>query len=413
MGQVERVAIISYHTCPLAALGGKKTGGMNVYVRDLARELGKRGINADVFTHLSPECNDHAHDVTLGDNARVIHVALGPGNSEADHNHLYEQAPAFANGIIEFAAGEGLRYDVIHSHYWLSGLSALALRETWAAPILHMFHTLGRMKTRVAQSANEREEPVRVDVETQLMNEVDCIVAATYAERAQLMWLYKANMSHIKIIPPGVDTTHFRPYPIEEACKELGLDSPGHLLLYVGRIEPLKGLDTLIRAAALLYKQRHDIGLAIIGGDVETIADEHSEMARLKALCDELGLSEMVTFYGARDQECLPYYYSLADVLVMPSNYESFGMVALEAMASGTPVIASEVGGLAFLVQDGITGFQVPYLDPEELAGKINLLVENPALRAEMSEAAVRHAQTYDWSLIADKIVAAYEDLAG
>jgi D-inositol-3-phosphate glycosyltransferase len=274
-----------------------------------------------------------------------------------------------------------------------------------------MFHTLGHMKNRVAQDPDEVEDPTRVQVESRLVETADCIVAATSAERAQLMWLYDAEMRKIKIIPPGVDTKRFRPLPPDVARREIGAPEDQNMLLFVGRIEPLKGVDTLIRAAARLYEEREDICVAVIGGDTEV--DESQEMARLKELREELGVGDLVTFLGAHDQDRLQFYYAAAQVLVMPSYYESFGMVALEAMACGTPVIASEVGGLAYLVQDGVTGFHVPDRAPDELAGKIRLLIDNPPLRAEMSAAAVEHAQSYDWARIADQVLEAYEGLTG
>jgi D-inositol-3-phosphate glycosyltransferase len=409
MNNIERVAILSVHTCPLATLGGKKTGGMNVYVRELSRELSRRGVAVDVFTRSQDPCVPHVDDNTLGSLARVVHIPAGP-ESPIGIQQIPEHLPDFAEGILGFAEQEGLRYDLIHSHYWLSGWVAEVLREAWEIPILHMFHTLGHMKNRVAQDPDQKEDPLRVKVETRLVNTVDCIVAATPAERAQLMWLYNTDMSKIKIIPPGVDTQRFHPLPVREARREIGVHESDHMLLFVGRIEPLKGIDTLIRAAAMLYKERTDICLTVIGGDTGNgEMDESEEMTRLKELCEELGVGNLVTFLGAKDQDRLQYYYSAAHVLVMPSDYESFGMVALEAMACGTPVIASEVGGLAFLVQDGLTGFHVPYRDPDDLANKIRLLIDNPPLRAEMSAAAIEHAQTYNWALVTDQVLEAYE----
>ncbi len=403
-----RVAMLSIHTCPLAMLGGKKTGGMNVYVRDLSAELGRRGVAVDVFTRLQPACHDHLDKSMLGERARVIHLPTGPEELQ-DRTALNDHLPAFVAGLKDHAEREGIRYDILHSHYWLSGQAALLLREHWGTPILQMFHTLGRMKNRVAQSPDERESPVRIQAEDRLVKQADVLVAATPAERVQLMWLYDADLQKIVIIPPGVDPERFHPIPPRQARQAIGAPEHDRMLLFVGRIEALKGIDTLLRATAVLKEQLmcslEDICLSIIGGE----PDGSPEMAHLEALREELGIGELVTFLGAKDQDTLQYYYSAATVVVVPSYYESFGMVALEAMACGTPVIAAEVGGLAYLVQDGVTGFHVPDRDPIELAERICLLLHNPALRDEMSEAAVQRAREYAWPGIADRIMALYE----
>jgi D-inositol-3-phosphate glycosyltransferase len=404
------VAMLSVHTCPLAMLGGKKTGGMNVYVRDLSAELGRRGVAVDVFTRLQPACHDHLDRSTLGDRVRVIHLPAGPEEVQ-DRIVLHDHLPFFVESLEAHAGREGIRYDILHSHYWLSGEAALPLRERWGTPILQMFHTLGRMKNRVAQTPDERESPVRIRTEDRLVKQADDLIAATPAERVQLLWLYDADLQKIAVIPPGVDPERFHPIPPREARLAIGVPEDTQMLLFVGRIEALKGIDTLLRAIAILKEQLmcslEGICLSIIGGD----PDGSPEMARLKTLREELGIDELVTFLGAKDQDTLQYYYSAATVVIVPSHYESFGMVALEAMACGTPVIASEVGGLAYLIQDGVTGFHVPDRDPVELAERICLLLHNPALRGEMSAAAVQRAQEYAWSKVADRIMALYEQM--
>jgi D-inositol-3-phosphate glycosyltransferase len=230
-----------------------------------------------------------------------------------------------------------------------------------------------------------------------------------------LMWLYGADMGRIKVIPPGVDVEHFRPRLREESQSAIGMPCEHRMLLFVGRIEPLKGLETLMRAIGILKRSMPELStnlcVVIVGGAKDTNQlKQDTEIRRLKQLGSELGLDDLVTFIGSRNQESLPYYYSAAEAVIMPSHYESFGMVALEAMACGTPVIASEVGGLAYLVQDGLTGFHVPDREPDELAGKMCLLLSNPALRREMSIAATQHAQQYAWPVIADRIQALYRN---
>ncbi len=408
-----RVAMLSVHTCPLATLGGKKTGGMNVYVRELSAELGHRGIHVDVYTRSQDPCVPHVNDTTLGSHARVVHIPAGP-EQPISTAAIYPHLPEFIENVRRFADDNHLRYDVLHSHYWLSGWVAHQLGEGWGIPFIQMFHTLGRMKNRVAQSEEERESDLRIQTERELMAQANYLVAATPAERIQLMWLYNANMRKIRVIPPGVDIKRFHPISRAEASRAIGAPEGTRMLLFVGRIEPLKGIDTLLRALTLL-KQRAGVSMerlcvSIIGGDEE---QEDVEMARLKALGETLGLGNLVTFLGTKSQETLQYYYAAAEVVIMPSHYESFGMVALEAMACGTPVVASEVGGLAYLIQDGVTGFHVPTNDPEELAGKIQLILENAELRRELSVSAVRVAQRYRWPLIADQIVHLYQESLG
>jgi len=405
--------MLSYHTCPLATLGGKDTGGMNVYVRDLTRELGRMGVHVDVFTRSQDEHQPHVkHDLGYGN--RVVHIPAGP-ETPLDKREQATHVEEFAQGVRRFAAEKGLRYDVIHSHYWLSGLVAELLSDGWGGtPIVHMFHTLGEMKNRVARADEPREPPERQEAERRLLRRADRITVSTLAELTQLRFLYQAEDRHLRVIPPGVDTSHFYPIPSDEARECIGLEPDDRLLLFVGRIEPLKGVETLLRAMACeqlraLLPRGH---LAIIGGEPDASREQMTaEMARLRKLCDELGLQDTVVFLGKRGQDTLPYYYSAAEAVVMPSHYESFGMVALESMACGTPVIASEVGGLAYLVQDGKTGFTIPDQDPEALCRSLSGLLGDPHLRAEMGAAAAAYARDYAWEKIAVQIVELYKEL--
>ena len=406
--------MLSFHTCPLATLGGKDTGGMNVYVRDLTRELGRRGVHVDVFTRSQDEHQPHVKE-DLGHGNRVIHVPAGP-EVPLPKPILYEHVPEFVGGVREFARAQAEHYDLVHAHYWLSGAAARSLRSAWGAPFVQMFHTLGHMKNRVAETPEEHESDLRVRVETELLEQADRIIAATLAEQAQLQWLYRSDLSRVTVIPPGVDLTMFRPRPAAPAKAALGLEPEDQLLLFVGRIEPLKGLATLLRAVALLRARGvcdfNRMRLAVIGGDSdEAEAAITTEMGHVRALREELGIADLVTFLGKRDQDALPDYYAAATAVIMPSHYESFGMVALEAMACGTPVIASEVGGLAFLVRDGETGFHVPDRDPDALADRICNLLIDPVLRKGLGERAARYAQSYAWPLIADQIVSLYEEV--
>lgn len=406
--------MLSYHTCPLATLGGKDTGGMNVYVRDLTRKLGMLGVHVDVFTRSQDEHVPHVlHDLGYGN--RVVHVKAGC-EVPLPKQELFSYINEFFTGIEQFSSAKNLEYDLIHSHYWMSGLAAIELKQVWQVPFVHMFHTLGVMKQRVARTDEESEGDYRLTGEKRVLLEADRIIAATPAEMAQIQWLYQSDIQKINIIPPGVDLSRFYPIPEDEAKEVIGIPPCDQVLLYVGRIEPLKGIDTLIEAIAFMRRNGgfKDLSfcLAVIGGEPETIDGNGSpEMARLKELCHVHGLDDLVTFLGKRDQDTLPYYYSAAEMVVVPSHYESFGMVALEAMACGTPVVASQVGGLAYLVQDGVTGYTVPSSDVEALAGRLAELIKNPDLRDKLGTQAASLAQKFSWDIIAERILDQYQEV--
>jgi D-inositol-3-phosphate glycosyltransferase len=320
--------------------------------------------------------------------------------------------PEFVRGIREFCEAKDLHYDLIHSHYWMSGVAALELKADWRVPVVHMFHTLGLMKQRVARSSSEIEGDYRLKGEKDVLRQADRIVAATPAELAQLQWLYQADTRKIVIIPPGVDVSRFYPIPPDEAKEVIGVPPCESMLLFVGRIEPLKGIDVLIEAIAMLQAENGAVCLVVIGGDPESSPETRSEeMERLKCMREEAGVKDLVTFLGKRSQDSLPYYYSAAEAVVVPSHYESFGMVALEAMACGTPVVASQVGGLAFLVQDGVTGYTVPVDDPQALAGRLSSLLRDHDLRSRLGSQALEVAHQYAWENIAARMIQLYRKL--
>jgi D-inositol-3-phosphate glycosyltransferase len=411
-GSAPRIAMLSVHTCPLATLGGKETGGMNVYVRELARELGNRGLGVDVFTRSQDERINRISR-RLGNDVRVIHLPAGP-EKPYNKNEIFHHLPQFVAGVRAFAEAEDISYDVLHSHYWLSGLAAVQLRETWGAPVVHMFHTLAELKNRVATTSAELEPELRSSCEGDILHQADVIVAATTLEREQMRAYYGADPARIQIVPPGVDLELFRPLPCEASRAAVGIPLDHHMILFVGRIQPIKGIDTLIRAMAqLLRKRPHLKGkmcLSIIGGAGDPTTD--GELARLQALEQELGIDDVVTFLGSRAQETLVHYYNAASMVVAPSHYESFGMVALEAMACGTPVIASDVGGLSLNVADGFNGYLVPKGDVDALAYKMELMLEHEQLRAQLGTQACQWAQRFSWQTIADETLSIYARVA-
>jgi D-inositol-3-phosphate glycosyltransferase len=395
------VAVLSVHTCPLAALGGKETGGMNVYVRQTARELGRLGVHVDVFTRSQNATIPRI--VELGEGARVVHLPAGPEvpmPRQAVHRHLAQ----FAAGVEGFAGEQGLRYDLIHSHYWLSGVAGLRLREAWGIPLVQMFHTLGRLKNAVAQNPDELEPSLRIHEETRIVAEADRIVAANVVERAHLVWYYGARTERIAVIPCGVDTELFQPMDPAKAKDLLELP-PDPLLLHVGRLQPIKGLETLLEAMTAVPEPAY---LLIIGGEQDEPENGHG--AAMRQQVSALGLERRVRFLGAQPQRRLRLFYAAAAATVMPSYYESFGMVALEAMACGSPVVASRVGGLTTTVQDGVTGRLVPEGDPAALAAAIAPLLGGPEGR-RLGQQATRWAAEHRWPCVAEAVCRLYSAL--
>jgi D-inositol-3-phosphate glycosyltransferase len=405
--------MLSVHSSPLARLGGKEAGGMNVYVRELARELGSRGIPVDIFTRSQQRNLPTIEPIACG--VRVINLRAGPA-APYDKNWLLTYLPEFVSRVRCFADGEDISYDVIHSHYWLSGEAALRLRRSWDAPVLHMFHTLGAMKNSVARSQEETESGRRIAIERRLMHEVDAVVAATPLDRAQMVWNYGADAERIRVIPCGVDLARFQPADQAAARARLGLPLAARLLLCVGRMEPLKGMDALIRALALMLADARpwapSLRLLLVGGEPESRPQHwNAEQRRLDALRHELGVVKQVCFLGAQSQDLLPAYFTAADVVAVPSHYESFGMVALEALASGVAVVASNAGGLALTIEDGRSGLLCPPDDHSAFAAQITRLLDHPDQAAALRIAARARAVEYGWGSVSRRVSALYDEL--
>jgi D-inositol-3-phosphate glycosyltransferase len=396
--------MLSVHTCPLAALGGKETGGMNVYVRELARELSRMGVAADVFTRSQNAAILRV--VPLAEHARVVHLPAGaeaPMPREQVHGHLDE----FVAGVEAWRAAEEIDYDLVHGNYWLSGVVGLTLRDRWRVPLVQMFHTLGRLKNGAGVAA-EQEPALRIAEERRIIASADRLVAANVIERGHLVAEYDADPRRIAVIPCGVDTALFAPGDRDAARASLGLGD-GPLLLYVGRIAPIKGLETLLDALGCLRGAGHLARLVVVGGDTDERSGGHEGQLRRRAT--RQGLGDAVTFVGAQSQDRLRDYYVAADATVLPSYYESFGMVALEAMACGSAVIASRVGGLQTTVRDGVTGVLVSEGDPCALAATISRVLDDAVLRWRLGREGVRWAASHRWPCVAEAVCREYASL--
>jgi D-inositol-3-phosphate glycosyltransferase len=384
----------------MARPGGNKTGGLNVYVRELARQLAARGCLVDIFTRSNSVDTPEVAEIEPG--LRAIHLHAGPARYLAPEN-VYKHLDAFEKALFEFNEGDGATYDVVHSHYWLSGLIGERLKQAWGLPHVTMFHTLGEIKNRA--SLSEHETDLRIRSEAAILQNVDAVICATEQERASISQLYGADPAKVNVIPLGVDLERFRPSDKDVARTALGLKDE-RIVLFVGRLEPLKGADILINAAAMLESDV-DCSVLIVGGD----ANSRTQVQRLRDLARQRGIEHRVAFVGAVDHESLPLYYNAADICVVPSHYESFGLVAVEAMASGLPVVASRVGGLMGTVKDGETGYLIPWLCPEPFAERIELLLDNEGLRRNLGEAAREAVGRYRWETVVDDVIDVYESL--
>jgi D-inositol-3-phosphate glycosyltransferase len=392
------IAVISVHTSPLARPGTRDSGGMNVYIRQLSYEMGRRAHTMDIFTRRTdprtPEISD------IDERTRVIQIEAGP--LKAGKADLRDHLTEFRDGILSFQRREGRAYDLVHSHYWLSGWVGQSLKAAWRVPHVIMFHTLGEVKNR--HHLDEREPEHRIDGERLIAHAADRVICASEGESEMLGALYGLPPSRVTVVPCGVDTEEFRPLDKAEVRRQLGLPMQQPIVLFVGRIEPLKGIDVLLRAVSNIDGR---FRVLVIGGDGKDLARK----AELATLAAELGIADKVTFFDAVPHAELPLYYNAADICVVPSYYESFGLVAVEAMACGVPVIASRVGGLKETVQDGQTGYLVPWLCPEPFSERLELLLNNEPLRRSLGREARTAAERYHWSEVAARVEDVYHEL--
>ncbi|MGY1691032.1 D-inositol-3-phosphate glycosyltransferase [Geodermatophilus sp. SYSU D01105] len=399
-----RVATLSVHTSPLDQPGAGDAGGMNVYVVEVSRRLAARGIEVDVFTRATS--SDLPPVVEMSPGVTVRHVSAGPFEG-LGKEELPGQLCAFTAAVLrEEAQHEPGHYDVVHSHYWLSGQVGWLARDRWSVPLIHTAHTLAKVKN-AALAAGDRPEPrARVIGEEQVVAEADRLIANTADEARQLVEHYAADPRRTLVVPPGVDLDRFTPGDRTAARRELGIAEDAVVLLFVGRIQPLKAPDLLLEAAARMLADdpalRDRLQVHVIGAPSGSGLEAPRQLEQLAA---ELGLSDLVRFLPPQHAERLAQHYRAADVAVVPSHNESFGLVALEAQACGTPVVAAAVGGLRTAVRDGVSGVLVEGRDPVDYAAAIRAVL---ARRELLSAGARRHAGSFSWERTVDSLVAAY-----
>ena len=386
---VERAAFITLHACPLAAPGQGKSGGMNVYVRQLAAALGEMGMKIDIFTREHLDVVNRVE--TIGPNVRVIH--LRAGEPDAHLGDLYALLPDFLEQLNDFREEEGLEYDVVHSHYWLSAWVGRELSQAINVPHVVTFHTLSLIK--MQSRAGEIEQTERPVVEAEVMATAGRIIAFSSHERDAMVRLYGADARKVSLVPCGVDLEVFRPLDHKSVRSRLGLNGE-KILLYVGRVEPIKGLDLLVETAAQMDFSE-GVRMMVVGADV----NGDREMDRVKQLAKERDLEDKIDFVGQVDHDDLPLYYNAADVCVVPSYYESFGLVALESMACGTPVVATRVGGLSTIIHHGHTGYLKSWRCPEAFANSVEMIISSDGLQQSMGEAARKRAEGMGWDNVA------------
>ena len=402
---VRRVALISDHASPLAAPGGVDCGGQNVYVANLARELGLRGCLVDVFTRRDAIAQKQR--VQWHDNVRVIHVPAGPAHFVAKEG-LLPYMDAFARFVIRFARRQAESYDIVHANFFMSGMVARHIKHVLGIPYVVTFHALGHVR-RACQGDADGFPAARLRIEDKVMHDADRIIAECPQDRHDMEQLYGAPPGRIDIVPCGFDPRELWPVPVRMARQKLGLAQSRFIVLQLGRIVPRKGIDTVIHSIALLRAHYGiDAQLLVVGGEPPHAPDT-PEMIRLRTLAAQLGIAQHVEFTGRKPRNELRYYYSACDAFVTTPWYEPFGITPVEAMACARPVIGAEVGGIKSTVVDGETGFLVPPRDPELVCERLAMLRANPSLSISMGDEGLRRAhQHYTWRTVACKTAAVY-----
>jgi glycosyltransferase involved in cell wall biosynthesis len=403
----KRIALISEHASPLAAIGGVDAGGQNIAVAELAKELAQLGYSIDVFTRLSSPTEPDV--VQWHPQIRIIHVKAGACHylpKEVLLPHMSE----FAENMALFIRQQNLSYAVIHAHFFMSGLVALTLKQELLIPVVITFHALGLVR-RNSQGNNDGFPIERIAIEKRIMQEADGLIALCPQDSDDLVMYYGADPAKITVIPNGYNPTDFYPVKQNLARQAIGIDPHEPTILQLGRLVPRKGIDNVIRALAILQQQHgQSAHLLIVGGD-SRVPDSNKtpEIGRLQQLAKDIDVADQVTFVGSRSRDELKQYYSASDVFVTTPWYEPFGITPLEAMACGTPVIGSAVGGIKHTVLPHKTGYLVPPNDPSALAARLALLLSNSPLRKQFGETAIRHVRAgYTWQYVAQQTADLY-----
>jgi glycosyltransferase involved in cell wall biosynthesis len=403
-----RIALISEHASPLAALGGVDAGGQNIYVAHVAQCLVAEGHTVDVFTRRDDE--QQAPVVYLKQGLRVLHIPAGPA-SFVPKEQLLPYMPEFAEACVRLC-NAGLHYDMVHANFFMSGWVAMELKRRLGVPFVMTFHALGLVR-REHQGEADGFPAERVEIERRIVQEADAIIAECPQDQQDLVRLYGADARKMTMVPCGYDPLEFAPMSRFEARRQLGLDPDEFIVLQLGRMVPRKGVENVVRAMALLPREIHP-RLLVVGGESDQPDPRITpEIGRLQAIAQELDVSDIVTFTGRRQRDQLRAYYCAANVFVTTPWYEPFGITPLEAMACGTPVIGSAVGGIQYSVVDGLTGYLVPPNDPQALADHLRYLQEHPALARALGLAGVRRARAmFTWDEVAAQLSATYRRFA-
>jgi D-inositol-3-phosphate glycosyltransferase len=411
---MRRLAVLSLHTSPLAQPGTGDGGGMNVYVRELSAALARTGVACDVFTRAWSDDLPPTVDIEPG--LRVHHVSAGPPVRLAKEA-LPSVVEEFTDGVLKQMQStdgsdpaDGLPFDAVHANYWLSGVAGHLIKHRLSLPLVSTFHTLDRVKAEASPEEVEADSSHRrAEAEAAIIRCSDTVLASCSVEAAQITELYGADPSRIRIVAPGVDHAFFGPGERRQARRAIGVADRGPLLLFVGRIQPLKGVAVAVRSLAALGRDHGDPRLVIVGGP--SGPEGAAEVGRVEALVDELGLADRVSFVPPQPHELLSTFYRAADVCLVPSRSESFGLVALEAAACGTPVVASDVGGLRSLIDHGRTGYLVEDHQPEAFAAWVRQILAEPLLAERLSTGAVLRARRYTWARAAHLLREIYAEL--
>ncbi|WP_049579243.1 D-inositol-3-phosphate glycosyltransferase [Nocardiopsis sp. SBT366] len=404
-----RIATVSLHTSPLDQPGTGDAGGLNVYVVEVARRMAERNVAVDVFTRATSA--DLPPVVELAPGVNVRHVPAGP-YGRLDKNTLADHLCPFVFGMLraEAQADPG-HYDLVHGHYWLSGRAGVMAARRWGVPMVQSMHTMARVKNAALAEGDSPEPEARVRGEDQLVRQADRLIANTDDEARQLTGFYGARNEQINTIPPGVDLETFTPGSRTEALERVGLPRDAELLLFVGRVQRLKAPDVLIRAAADLLERDPSLRSRLVVGVVGGLSGGGRHEPRLLTdLARSLGVADVVRMEPPQDRARLADYYRAATVTVVPSYSESFGLVAVESQACGTPVLAARVGGLTTAVSEGVSGILVDGHDPRHYAAELHRMITEPAWRAKLAGAGPRHAATLGWSRTVDELLDVYRD---